>query len=118
MINRPYSVVVATFIALTATTAASAMCFINCPPSNSTVISDVVGRKFQPMGQVIRIQSAQFMDSQDAQIMGVSIYRAMLKAEFIFASGESVGTPQSVTVTYEKRNSGWALADINCKICF
>jgi hypothetical protein len=102
---------------LIAPTASSAWCLTNCPPSNSTVVSDLASRTIRAMGQSLKAKSATFVDSQDVNNMGVPIYQAWLDADFIFADGTPLGATQRVAMIYEKRNSGWVLVEISCKVC-
>ncbi|MDA9414053.1 hypothetical protein XH81_04115 [Bradyrhizobium sp. CCBAU 25360] len=69
------------------------------------------------MGQSLKARSATFVDSQDIKPMGIPVYQAFLDADFIFADGTPLGTTQRVVMIYEKRNSGWVLVAINCKVC-
>jgi hypothetical protein len=117
MTYRTFLILIAFFAALIAPTAASALCLFGCPPSNSTVVSQLMAYTFRAMGQSLRVKSATFVDSQDANIGGVPIYQAMLDAEFVFADGSPLGTLQRVVVIYEKTNSGWVVGAVNCKIC-
>jgi hypothetical protein len=118
MATKSCTLAAAAALALVVPNPANALCFFNCPPSSSAVVSDLAGRAFRPMGQVIRVQTARFVDSQEANFMGIPVYRATLHADFVFPNGESLGRPQEVNMTYEKRNSGWVLVGVTCNVCY